>query len=89
MSDRVEATQSPTVRIRPATHQALREIASSSGMAMQSVVEAAIELYRRHLFLEQVNASFGALRERDEEWRQDREEREAWDATQSDGLDGE
>lgn len=37
-------------------------------------------------FLKQANRAYAALRKNPEAWRAEQEEREAWDATLSDGL---
>ncbi len=54
---------------------------------MQAVLEKAIEHYRRQRFLDATNAAFAALRNDPERWREELEEREAWDATLADGLE--
>ena len=54
---------------------------------MQAVVEEAIELYRRQLFLEEVNAAYESLRRDPAAWSEVAEERLEWDATLADGLD--
>ena len=78
---------STTVRISPAAHDALRELAARSGEPMQTVLDRAIESYRRRRFLEDLNAAFLALREDPGAWAAELAEREAWDATLADGLD--
>jgi predicted CopG family antitoxin len=74
------------VRISEQTHEHLREIARAEQESMQSVLEKAVEVYRRRRFLEDVNAAYGALRENPEAWKEVEEERSAWDATLEDGL---
>ena len=39
--------------------------------------------------LEQGNAAYAALRADPNEWAEEMEERQAWEATLSDGIDGE
>jgi len=78
---------SSTVRITPEARKSLREIADSTGQSMQEVLSKAIEDYRRKTFLETANAAFAALRNDARAWKQEQEEREAWDATLSDGLE--
>lgn len=74
------------VRISEQAHQALREIARAEDSSMQSVLDKAVEEYRRRRFLEEVNAAYAALREDPEAWKEVEEERSAWDATLGDGL---
>jgi len=80
---------STTVRISPAAHDALRELATRTGEPMQMVLTKAIEHYRRQRFLDELDAAFAALREDPEGWAAELAEREAWDATLADGLDDE
>jgi len=54
--------------------------------SMQSVLEKAVEEYRRRRFLEDVNAAYLLLKEDPEAWKELEEERSAWDATLADGL---
>jgi predicted transcriptional regulator len=78
---------SSTVRISDAARTVLRELSAEDGASMQAVLEKAIEHYRRQRFLDATNAAFAALRNDPERWREELEEREAWDATLADGLE--
>ncbi len=80
---------SPTVRISDAARTVLRELAAKDGASMQAVLEKAIEHYRRQRFLEATNAAYAALRHDPERWREELEERAAWEATLADGLEDE
>lgn len=71
----------PGVRIGAYTHKSIREIAARSGQSMHSVLETAIEQYRRKVFLETANVAFAALLKDRKIWLHEREERAAWDAT--------
>lgn len=77
------------VRISEQTHQTLRDLARTDHDSMQSVLDKAVEEYRRRRFLEDVNAAYAALREDPEAWKEVEEERSAWDATLGDGLPNE
>lgn len=46
---------SATVRISEDSRNTLRELATQEGASMQSVIERAIEQYRRQRFLEKAN----------------------------------
>ena len=54
---------------------------------MQELVAAAVEEYERKLFWENVNAEYAALRGDAKAWKQELDERAAWDTTLSDGLE--
>jgi len=75
-----------TVRISSSAHDELRLLSTRTGKPMQAVVEAAIELYRRQVFLDEVNAGYAALRQDPAAWSEIAEERSEWDATLADGL---
>lgn len=77
---------STTVRISEASRKALGELAAREGQPMQTVLEKAIELYRRQRFLEEVNTAFEKLRQDPEAWAAVEQERVPWEATLGDGL---
>ncbi|MEP7355118.1 MAG: toxin-antitoxin system protein [Acidobacteriota bacterium] len=52
---------------------------------MQSILAKAVERYRRARFLQDANADFAELRKRPKDWKDELEEREAWDSTLRDG----
>ena len=78
-----------TVRISDTSHRALRELAENEKAPLQTVLERAIENYRRQRFLEAATRQYAALRANPEAWEQETGERDAWDHTLSDGLNGE
>jgi predicted CopG family antitoxin len=80
---------SATVRISEHARETLRELAARTGESMQTVLDRAIEDYRRRRFLEEANAAFATLRDKPEAWREELEEREEWDHTIADGLSDE
>lgn len=75
---------STTVRISQAARETLKLCASQTGEPMQTVLEKAVEQYRRQLFLEQTNAAFAVLRANPDAWQIEQEERTAWDVTLAD-----
>ena len=54
---------------------------------MQTVLDEAIEQYRRHKFFEELDASYARLQQDPEAWRQELAERREWDKTLVDGAD--
>lgn len=75
-----------TVRISETSRNTLRELAAQKGASMQSLLDKAIEAYRRQLFLEEINQAYAALREDPKAWSQVEKDRVIWDATLKDGL---
>ena len=80
--------QSATInmRVNKRTHQKLTYLAKQSGVSMQSVLDDAVESYRRQAFLEGLNADFAALKSRPDDWADELEERKLWEQTYGDGL---
>ena len=75
-----------TVRVTKETREALLELSEQAGESMQEVLARAVEAYRRQRMLEETNAAYAALRSNPEAWREEQEERQAWEATLGDGL---
>lgn len=76
-----------TVRIKQDTHSSLRELAVLTGRSLPDVLEEAVEILRRQSFLDGLAADFAALRADPEAWREEIEERAAWDHSLGDDLD--
>jgi predicted transcriptional regulator len=75
-----------TVRISERTRETLREIAQARQETMQSVLENAVEEYRRKRFFEDLDAEYAKLQEDPEAWDAYQAELKVWDATLMDGL---
>ena len=54
---------------------------------MQTVLNQALEHYRRQRFLEDTNKAFAALRSDPEAWQQEQQEREVWEQTLADDFE--
>jgi len=78
---------SQTVRITEEAHETLRNLAEKSGESMQTMLDKAIEAYRRHRVLTEANEAYGRLRANSKAWKSELEERKAWEATVGDGLE--
>ena len=74
------------LRVSARCQDTLRELAAQTGESMQSMVDEAVELYRRQRFLEAVNAAYTPLRQNAETWRAIERERSEWDIVLGDGL---
>ncbi len=77
-----------TVPISEAAREKLQELAPQTGESMESILDKAIDEYRRRRFLEDANAAFAALRADPDAWREELEGRRPWEATLTDGLEG-
>jgi hypothetical protein len=78
-----------TVRIEPAAHLALVEIAREKHVSLTEALSLAVELYRREVFLEGVAADFASLQADAGAWAEEEAERRVWDASNADGLEHE
>ncbi len=76
-----------TVTLSNTAHQTLIKLAETSGETMQTVLDKAIENYRRYVFLKQANQAFAALRQNEELWNEELAERGLWDQAIADGVD--
>ncbi len=75
---------SSTIRISKESSNILREIAAQERKSLQTVLDAAIEEYRRHRFLQEANKAYLVLKENSKNWKAELEERKQWEATLSD-----
>ena len=82
------SANSATMRVNARTLQTIRELAARLDKKMNTVVEEAIEQYRRKVFFQKANEDYAALRRDKKAWAQIKEERRLWDATLQDGLEG-
>jgi len=77
-----------TIRVSIRTRDLLQELAQRSGGSMQTILEQALEQYRRQQLLEAANDAYAELRTNEDVWAELERERQDWDATLADGLEG-
>ena len=70
-----------TIRVPTETRDTLSEMARQSGLSMQSVIERAVELYRRQQMLAAINDAYAAVRNDQVAWSALEAERSEWDVT--------
>ena len=76
-----------TIEFWEHTMDTLNEPAKNSGDPLNVALERAIESYRRQSFFEGLSADVDRLRKDPEAWKEELDERAAWDVTLDDGLD--
>ena len=76
-----------TIAINPKSLETLKKLSMSSGETIPTIVEKAIENYRRQIFLIEANRAFTALRENETLWQEELAERQIWDNAIADGLE--
>jgi hypothetical protein len=78
---------SATIRIRPQTHAALKQIAEITGESVQDALDKAVEERRRKVYLEGLNADYAALRRDPKASAEFDADNALWDRTSGDGLE--
>lgn len=76
-----------TIRVSLHTRDLLQELAQRSGASMQSILEQALEQYRRQQLLEATNTAYALLQAdplAQTDWERERSE---WEQTVADGLE--
>jgi hypothetical protein len=72
--------------ISETTHKTLLQLAQSSGDDLVTIMDRAVENYRRYIFLVQADRAFATLKQNEELWQEEIAERQAWDVTIADGV---
>ncbi|MBP9664586.1 MAG: hypothetical protein KBD94_08180 [Pyrinomonadaceae bacterium] len=80
---------STQVRISNSTYQVLRTLSGEGGESMQSIIDEAVEQYKRRRFLEGLNDDFARLKQDPEAWQDELDERLVWDSTLADDIEDE
>lgn len=75
-----------TIRISPAAHRSLAQMAEQTNRSLQEMLDRAIEHERRRLLLERTNLAYTKLRQNKKAWQAWRAELRQLDATLSDGI---
>ena len=78
--------QSTTVRVNLATHKVLTDLAQETHFSIQTVLNNAVEAYRREVFLDRTNQAYAELKRHPKAWTESQEELAAWNGTTKDGL---
>jgi len=75
------------ITINKNTHEVLLKLSKQSGDNLQTLLDKAVEQYRRQLLLLQANQAFAALRKDELLWQDELNERQEWEQTLADGID--
>jgi len=77
-----------TIRVAIGDRDAAQELAKRAGLSQMEIVHEALELYRRHQLLAEMNQGFAALRRNADAWDEEMVERDIWDVTLGDATGG-
>jgi hypothetical protein len=83
---RILFCMSSTIRLRPRTHEALREITELTGQSMQDALSNAVDDFRRKIYLDGLSEDYKALRGAKRSSAAFDAENKIWDRTSNDGL---
>jgi predicted transcriptional regulator len=78
--------QTTTVRVDLTTHKALTRLAEETHFSIQTLLNNAVEAYRREVFLNRTNQAYADLKKDPKAWAECQEESAVWDSTTKDGL---
>ncbi len=78
-----------TVRVSLKVRNILKDLSRETGEPMASILDEAVENYRRQLILEKANQAYKKLKENQEMWKEEVEERKMWDSTNMDDIEDE
>lgn len=76
-----------TIDISETTHKTLLQLAQTSGDDFVTIMDRAVENYRRYVFLVQADRAFATLKQNEGLWQEELAERKLWDLTIADGVD--
>ena len=79
--------QSTTVRLNLKARAILQEIAEEEQEPLSTILQKALDDYRRRVFLRKVGEAYAMLRSDSKAWKKELSERESWDSTVEDGLE--
>ena len=81
------AKQSAMVRVSEQSHHRLREMAAQSGEPMQTIIDKALEQYRRQQFWKEMKIAYAAIENDSDALAAEKSELALWEGTLMDGLD--
>ena len=77
-----------TIRVAIADRDLAQELATRANRSQLEIVHEALELYRRHQLLADMNRGFSELRRDTDAWSEEMAERDVWDITLGDATGG-
>ena len=77
-----------TIRVAVSDRDLAQELATRSARSQMEIVHEALELYRRHRLLVEMNRGFADLHRDADAWSEEMMERDVWDVTLGDATGG-
>ena len=79
---------SKMMRVTDLTGKYLNKLSQEIKQSKQSIIEDAVKMFSRNYFLEKTNQEYLELRKDPSAWKEELKERQGWDCTLLDGLEG-
>ncbi len=80
-------SKTTTIRVTRQAYNNLKAVAEQEHASMQDMLDKLLANYETKTFFEELNRSVLAVKEQPEVWAEELDERKAWEATLSDGLE--
>jgi predicted DNA-binding protein len=84
-----KTVEDPRIRISQRSEATLRELADHEGKSMETVLDEAVEQYRRDVFFRELDEGYARLQADSKAWQEELDERRLWDSSIADRLDTE
>jgi predicted CopG family antitoxin len=76
-----------TIRIKRQTYNSLKDVAKQEHVSLQDVLDKLLEQYKTRKFFAELQQSVTHAKSQPDLWAEELQERQAWEATLSDGLE--
>lgn len=76
-----------TVRINRQTYNDIKTLASKEKKKIHQIIDLAIQHYKKIQYFQELNQSYSLLRDDQEAWNEEQNERTTWEVSLSDGID--
>lgn len=76
-----------TVRINRQTYNDIKTLANKEKKKIHQIIDLAIQHYKKIQYFQELNQSYSLLRDDQEAWNEEQNERTTWEVSLSDGID--
>ncbi len=82
----IRTGDSRPIRVSGRSHQTLSTLSEQLHQPITTIMDEAVEAYRRKIVMERTNAAYAALKADAKAWKAYQQEAREWDGTLLDGL---
>ena len=76
-----------TVRINRQTYNDIKTLANKEKKKIHQIIDLAIQHHKKIQYFQELNQSYSLLRDDQEDWNEEQNERTTWEVSLSDGID--